>query len=216
MNWFEDDERLPISMIKQYTYCKRRFSLMFIDSQWSSNYKIAEGDITHRMVDDPFFNEKRPGIQKSRSVPVYSGKVGIYGIADMVEFIADSEGIPVIGKSGKWIINPVEYKNGKPEKSKADEFQLITQALCLEEMFKCSINTGDIYYRKLRRRRKVIITSELKIKVESIWDDIRISFQKATIFKKEDNQNCSLCSLIDICLPEALEEKRSVRRRLSL
>ena len=47
-----------------------------------------KGDFVHKKVDDPFFNEKRKDIHNSRSVPVFSDKCVIYGIADIIN---DSE-----------------------------------------------------------------------------------------------------------------------------
>lgn len=116
MKKFDEIERLPISSLKQFIYCQRRFALMYIECEWRSNYKIVEGDILHERVDDPFFNEKRKDIHVSRSVPVYSNDLNLYGVADIIEFIKDAQGIEIPGKKGLWKINPIEYKNGEPEK----------------------------------------------------------------------------------------------------
>ena len=56
MKKFDEEERLPISSIKQFIYCKRRFALMYLNCDWGENYKIAEGDLLHKRVDDPYFN----------------------------------------------------------------------------------------------------------------------------------------------------------------
>ena len=96
----DEYDRMPISSLKQYIYCKRRFALMYINCEWGSNYKIVEGDILHSRVNDPFFNEKRGDVYISRSVPVYSEKLNLYGVADIVEFIRDVDGIKLPGKKG--------------------------------------------------------------------------------------------------------------------
>jgi CRISPR-associated exonuclease Cas4 len=210
-----EPEQIPISAIKQYVYCKRRFALMFIDGEWGSNYKIAEGDILHEKVNDPFFNEKRGDRHISRSVPVFSDKLNVYGIADIVEFLRDDEcGVKIGGKKGLWRANPVEYKNGKPEKSGADNFQLCTQALCLEYMFSTKIKTGDIYYGKLRRRVEVKLTDELKKKTISIIAEINGVISSKTIPPRPKGQNCSLCSLVNICVPAIFDRKSTNRARI--
>ena len=188
---------------------------MFIDGEWGSNYKIAEGDILHEKVNDPFFNEKRGDRHISRSVPVFSDKLNIYGVADIVEFLRDDEcGVSISGKQGLWRVNPVEYKNGKPEKSGADNFQLCTQALCLEHMFSVKIITGDLYYGKLRKRVRVNLTEELKMKTISIIAEISDLISSKTIPPRPDGQNCSLCSLANICIPAIFDRKGTNRTRI--
>lgn len=197
----DEYDRMPISSLKQFIYCKRRFALMYINCEWGSNYKIVEGDILHSRVNDPFFNEKRGDVYISRSVPVYSEKLNLYGVADIVEFIRDDDGIKLPGKKGTWRINPIEYKNGKPEKTNSDNYQLCAQALCLEEMFNIEINNGDIYYGKIKRRIEVELTEELKSDVRKKLSEMSELLMKQEIPKKPQKQNCSLCSLHDICIP---------------
>jgi CRISPR-associated exonuclease Cas4 len=210
----EERERIPISAIKQYTYCRRRFALMYIDGEWGSNYKIVEGDILHTKVNDPFFNEKRGDRHISRSVPVFSDKLGIYGVADIVEFIRDDDGVKIGTKPDLWRINPVEYKNGKPEKSGADNYQLCAQALCMEEMFAAKIESGCIYYGRLRKRVDVRFTDELKEKTAIIINEIYNMLGSAKIPPRPEGQNCSLCSLVDICVPSIFDNKSKHRARI--
>lgn len=215
MKKYDVIERLPISSLKQFIYCQRRFALMYIECEWGSNYKIVEGDILHERVDDPFFNEKRKDIHVSRSVPVYSNDLNLYGIADIIEFIKDAQGIEIPGKKGLWKINPIEYKNGKPEKSNSDNFQLCAQALCLEEMFDIEIFTGDIYYGKIKRRVQIKFTEELRKEVKTQIKNMENLLLKQEIPLKPANQNCNLCSLADICLPEiSYGIKRSFRNQI--
>ena len=202
----EGRERLPISAIKQYAYCKRRFALMFIDDQWGSNYKIIEGNITHEKVDDPFFNEKRKDIYCSRSVPIFSDRLNLYGIIDIIEFIRDNNGVNIGTKDGMWRINPIEYKNGRPEKSGADNLQLCAAAICLEEMFSTEIIAGEIYYGKLRKRVKIDFDAALKEQVEITVGKINELLHCDYIPPKPENQNCSLCSLSDICMPSIFDK----------
>ena len=201
MTGYEERERLPISAIKQYSYCNRRFALMFIDNEWADNYKIIEGNITHEKVNDPFAKEKRKDIFYSRSVPVFSKKLNLYGIVDIIEFLQDVDGVAIGMKKGLWRINPIEYKNGKPEKSMADNLQLCAIAMCLEEMFRIAIGSGEIYYGKLRKRVPVDFCERLRSQVCDAIEGIISLLHENTMPPKPEGQNCKLCSLADICLP---------------
>jgi len=216
MKKFDEIERMPISSLKQFVYCQRRYALMYIECEWGSNYKIVEGDILHERVDDPFFNEKRGNVHISRSVPIYSDSLNLYGVADIVEFIKDEHGIEISGKKGLWRINPVEYKNGKPEKSNSDNFQLCAQAMCLEEMFQTKIYTGDIYYGKIKRRIEIMFTEELRNDVKSQVENMIDLLLKQEIPSKPENQICNLCSLVDICIPEiSVRIQKSFKNQVS-
>ena len=211
MKKFDERERMAISAIKQYTSCKRRFALMSLNCDWGENYTIVKGDILHQRVNDPYFNEKRVGIYTSRSVPVFSKSLNLYGIADIVEFIQDEKGVKLKGKKGLWKINPIEYKNGKPEKSNADNYQLCAQALCLEEMFQTSIKSGDIFYGKIKRRVKVELTEDLIRRVKDQIYNMVMLLKDQKIPNKPKGQNCSLCSLIDVCLPKVFSDQKGFR-----
>ena len=212
----EERERLPVSAIKQYVYCKRRFALMFIDDEWENNYKIIEGNITHEKVDDPFFKEKRKDIYYSRSVPVFSEALNLYGIIDIIEFFRDdNKGVNIGTHKGLWSINPIEYKNGKPEKSGADNLQLCALAMCLEEMFSAEINSGEIYYNKMRKRVKVQLNDDLKKQVISAVSEMNEFLNNLSIPPKPENQNCSLCSLSEICMPSIFDVKNTNAVRIS-
>lgn len=187
---------------------------MNIDMQWGSNYKIAEGDLFHKKVDDPFFNEKRKDVYVSRSEPVFSKQLNIYGIADIVEFLQCEKGITLKGKTGFWKINPIEYKNGQPEENISDNYQLCAVALCLEEMFNCNIESGDIFYGKLKRRKTIKFDKALRQNVALLFLQMETIIHQGEILQKKDGQNCNLCSLVDICQPNVakscsmLEEMR--------
>jgi CRISPR-associated exonuclease Cas4 len=212
----EDIERMPLSSLKQFVYCKRRFALMYIENEWGINYKIIEGDILHERVNDPFFNEKRGDVYISRSVPVYSDRLNLYGVADIVEFVKDQDGVEINGKRGLWRISPLEYKNGKPEKSGADNFQLCAQVMCLEEMFDTTINSGNIYYGQIKHRVKVEITKDMRNSVVSKVNQMMELLSNQTIPDIPFDQNCSLCSLIEVCLPKVVDMRKNLKSRIAL
>lgn len=215
---YNNEHNIPISMIKQYAYCPHRFSLMYLDNVWSENYKIVEGNITHRKVDNPFIKEKRKDTFYSRSVPVYSDELDLYGIVDIIEFTKseDDSAVKVKGKRGKWKINPIEYKNGKKEKSNADALQLCSQAICLEEMFDTKIEFGEIFYNKIKRRFKVEFDNKLRSQVLNIIGLINESILKNEIIPIREEQNCNLCSIRDNCLPFAYRNKNLKEKLIEL
>jgi CRISPR-associated exonuclease Cas4 len=214
MKKFADNERLSLSALKQFVYCKRRFALMFSECEWGSNYKIVEGDILHERVDNPYFNEKRGDVHISRSVPIFSDSLNLYGIADIVEFIKDEQGVKISGKKGLWRLNPIEYKNGKPEKSNADNYQLCAQTMCLEEMFKTEIKYGAIFYGKIKRRVQVDFTDELRENVRGQVQKMHELLSRQEIPPKAEDQNCSLCSLIDVCMPNIFDKHKSSKEQI--
>jgi CRISPR-associated exonuclease Cas4 len=161
------------------------------------------------------FNEKRGDKYYSRSVPVFSNRLNLYGVADIVEFLRDDSGVDIKTQKGLWRINPIEYKNGKPEKSGADALQLCAVAICLEEMFQTEIPSGEVYYGKLRRRINVPLTAELRSQLEVIIKEINALLDSAVIPPKPDNQNCSLCSLANICVPSIFDFKDSNTVRIN-
>ena len=147
MREYEEDDFLQLSGIQHYKFCKRQWALIHIENQWSDNVRTAEGRFMHENAHDVKFTEKRKNIIVSRSMPVQSRTMGISGECDIVEFIRDDEnGISLNGREGKYIICPVEYKHGAPKDGDEDIFQLVAQAICLEEMFCTDVYTGYLYY----------------------------------------------------------------------
>ncbi len=189
---------------------------MYLECEWGNNYKIVEGDLLHQRADDPNFNEKRGAIYISRSVPIFSNKLNLYGVADIVEFIQNEKGIKIPRKKGLWEINPVEYKNGKPEKSNADNYQLCAQVMCLEEMFQTEIKSGDIFYGKIKRRVTVEITEELKEEVKVQVKNMNDLLLNQKVPNKSKDQICSLCSLINTCIPSVFNKQKKLKDRISI
>jgi CRISPR-associated exonuclease Cas4 len=136
-------------------------------------------------------------------------------VVDLVEFIRDEKGIVLPDKKERWRINLVEYKNGKPEKSQADNFQLCAQAMCLEEMFQAIITSSDIFYGKIRRRVNVALTDDLKAQVRVQVGNMNALLKKQKIPVKDSEQHCSLCSLMDVCIPSAFGKQKRVRDQIA-
>ncbi|MDP0983795.1 CRISPR-associated protein Cas4, partial [Klebsiella variicola] len=84
--------------------------------------------------------------------PLADTRLGITGIADVVEFHQGPQGERAF---------PVEYKRGRPKAHRADEVQLCAQALCLESMLGQPVEAGALYYGEARRRTDVRFDNEL-------------------------------------------------------
>jgi len=208
---YTDDELLSLSGIQHFFFCKRQWALIHVEQQWQDNLRTQQGHFVHERVDDPFFNESRGDIVISRAFPLVSYALGFYGVADMIEYTRSENGIPVPGFEGRWLMKPVEYKRGKPKIDERDEVQLCAQVMCLEEMFSIRINEADFYYNEIRRRQHVAITDDLRNLVRSLADEMHEIYRKGVTPEAEAGKNCSLCSLIEVCVPKLTKKKISVR-----
>ena len=120
----------------------------------------------------------------------------------MVEFYASSKGVPLHGEEGLWLPFPVEYKRGRPKAHQADELQLCAQAMCLEEMFCCSIPEGALFYGEPRRRTPVSFTSELRELVRSYTEEMHQYYRRGHTPNAKPGKSCHACSLKGLCLPQ--------------
>jgi len=141
-----------------------------------------------------------------------SYSLGLYGVADIVEFTRSEKGVPIPDLEGFWLIKPVEYKRGKPKIDERDEVQLCAQVICLEEMFGIRINEADFFYHEVRRRQSIPISQGLRTLVKTLADDMHDVFKKGITPKAEVGKRCYLCSLSDVCVPKLTKKKTSVRK----
>lgn len=162
---YSEDELLSLSGIQHFYFCKRQWALIHLEQQWAENRATMEGKFIHENADNPFFTESRKDTVISRAIPLASYNLGIYGVADIVEFTKAKKGIELKDKEGLWMANIVEYKRGKPKEDKRDIVQLVLEVLCLEEMLKCTISSADFFYNETKRRVKVHITDDLRNEV---------------------------------------------------
>jgi CRISPR-associated exonuclease Cas4 len=215
---FSDDDLLMISGIQHIAFCERQWAFIHIEQQWSENVLTIEGHHLHEKVDDPFEKENRSDTSILRSLPLVSRKLGLYGIADVVELIkadiADTAGVEINGKTGKWLLLPVEYKRGKPKPDERDEVQLCAQAACLEEMYKTKIGKGYLYYGETRHRHEVPFTELLRQLVTNYATRMHELFSKSITPAPVFKPHCKLCSLKDICLPSSLADQSSASEYL--
>jgi len=207
---YADDELLSLSGIQHFHFCKRQWALIHIERQWEDNLRTVEGHFLHKRVDDPYFTESRGEVVISRAFPLVSHNLGLYGVADVIEYIRSEDGIQIPDHEGLWRMNPVEYKRGKPKIDERDEVQLCAQAMCLEEMFDVRICKADFYYNEIRRRIHLKLTDEQRTLVCSLADEMHDLFRKGITPVAEKSRNCKLCSLVDVCVPKLTKKNVSV------
>jgi CRISPR-associated exonuclease Cas4 len=204
---FSEDDLLPISALQHMLYCPRQCALIHIERLWAENRLTVEGKHLHERADSGR-PELRGGVRILRSVQLRSLKLGLYGIADVVE------ARPIDGGGTEYHL--VEYKRGKPKRHDADRVQICAQALCLEEMLGTTLADGDLFYGKTRRRVAVAFDPTLREQTirttELLHAMIASGHTPAATYEKE---KCDRCSLINLCLPKAAGEGKSASRYLS-
>lgn len=206
----QDEELLPLSSIQHFIFCKRQWALIRIDEAWEENYLTAQGRILHDKVDDPWFNEFRKDMILSRSMPLISYTLGLYGVADLVELKKSEKGVAIKGKEGFWQVVPVEYKRGKPKEGDCDAVQLCAQAICIEEMLGVTIDSGEIFYGAIRRRLRTPFSPELREKTRNAADEMHRLFAAGERPAATKKTHCKSCSLMDVCGPDFGRMERKV------
>lgn len=172
----------------------------------------VEGKNLHERADDPYEKEKRSDLIVSRAMPLISKKLGIQGVADIVEFekTIDGKGIRIRDYDGFWLPHPVEYKRGIPKSDQSDEAQLCLQVLCLEEMMGANIDKAYLYYHQKRRRTRIKMESELREWTVSMAKEMHELFEKGLTPPAEKNKKCGNCSMKELCFPRLTKKARPV------
>ncbi len=184
-------ESIPISALQHWQFCPRQCALIHVERLWAENRLTAEGRVLHARPDSGR-PESRPGLRILRSVEIASTTHGIHGVADVVE---------LTGRPPRPF--PVEYKRGRPKPHRADEVQLCAQALCLEEMFSCTIPEGALFYGQSRRRKPVAFDNELRALTLSVIAAVQEMFASGRLPPPEyAPRRCDSCSLNALCRPK--------------
>lgn len=182
-----------ISALQHYRYCPRQCALIHVEQTYEENVHTLRGNRVHEKVHQPE-RELLAGVRIERALPLRSAALGLTGVADVVEFLAD--GTPY----------PVEYKAGARKEQAADDIQLCAQAMCLEEMLDRSVPEGSIYYDRSRRRRIVTLDEPLRILVTQTAAAVRELFQRSKLPEPVADERCRACSLIETCMPYEIHE----------
>ena len=182
-------ESLPISALQHWLFCPRQCALIHVERLWEENRLTVEGRVLHERA-DAGRPESRRGTRILRSVQIASFRLGLHGVADVVEIQEDRP-------------YPIEYKRGRPKAHRADEVQLCAQALCLEEMTGLSVPEGALFYGERQRRTVVSFDRSLRNLTERTVTDLRDSFFRADLPQPiYDEAKCDACSLKGLCCPQ--------------
>lgn len=205
-----------LSGIQHFYFCKRQWCLIHIEQQWKDNELTKEGEYLHEKADNPYLKESRKDIFFSRSMPVSSSKLGFKGILDVVEFKRNEKGIKIPSKDGFWDLKIIEYKRGKEKKDLRDIVQLVAEVICLEESLNIEINDSFLFYDSTKKRKKILITQELRDLVKKISMDMHEYYRENKIAIAENYKNCTKCSLYDICIPKITKKKKNTKKYINL
>ena len=197
-----ENDLLPLSALQHLIFCERQCALIHNEQQWAENRLTTEGNLMHSKAhsgDD----ESRPGVRITRGMPVRSLALGLSGVADIVEF--HSHGAVV----------PVEYKRGRPKQNACDEVQLCAQALCVEEMLQVSIPKGQLFYGQKRRRHEIEFDEALRSLTRETAARLHQLIDSGRTPPAIREPKCDACSLIEICMPDAMRLRGSTARWFS-
>lgn len=223
---FDESDLLPLSGLQHLAFCERQWGLIHLEQLWMENILTAEGRVMHERAHSGKV-ERRGKTCIVRSMKLRSLRLGLVGEADVVELnqaclpkdsalFSPAEGVSVHGLPGKWHLRPVEYKRGRPKSSECDLIQLCAQALCLEEMFDCSITEGDLYYGETQRRTTIIFDDQLRKETQYKIQYMHKLFDTKVTPKGSYTKKCKSCSFYDICRPEKIQMARSATRFLDV
>lgn len=217
---YSEEDYLLLSGIQHMAFCERQWALIHIEQAWAENVRTMEGKHLHERTDNPFEDETRKDVRVVRAMPLVSNKLGLRGVADVVEFHRTEdalEGISVRLKNRKgwWRPYPVEYKRGRPKPDDRDAVQLCAQAIALEEMLEVSIEFGFLYYAENRRRVEIAFDQGLRTYVEGLSGKMHQMISEGKTPKAKKGKHCSLCSLKEICQPDLTIRHRSVKEYLA-
>lgn len=202
-----DADLIPLSALQHFLYCPRQCALIHVEQAWAENRFTAEGRVLHEATAEAG-HEKRRGVRVATAMPLVSRRLGVSGIADLVEMHK--------GEDGRWRPYPVEYKRGKPKSHRADEVQLCAQAMALEEMFAVVLAEGALFYGETRRRVAVPLDDGLRQLTSEIAASTRVLLAAAaTPLATYEKRKCNACSLLDLCQPKRLSRATTASQWLA-
>ncbi|HWE01806.1 MAG TPA: CRISPR-associated protein Cas4 [Tepidisphaeraceae bacterium] len=220
---YDEDDLLPISALQHLLFCPRQCALIHVERLWAENSLTLEGRHLHEKADAGKGESRKRNVRSglgpaaqsslriSRGLMLRSLQLGLYGKADVVEFLAAPTGPEAapncppgdMAQRGAAIPFPVEYKRGKPKKNRCDEVQLCAQALCLEEMLGMPVPDGALFYGTTRRRMDVAFDEPLRSLTRRLIGQLREMVDTSRTPPAVREKKCERCSLLHLCLPEA-------------
>jgi CRISPR-associated exonuclease Cas4 len=93
--------------------------------------------------------------------------------------------------------------------------QLCAQALCLEEMYNCGVETGALYYGEPRRRTEVQFSGALRRLTRELAERMHKMYREGKTPRATWAKKCESCSLLEICLPGVISQGRPVAQYMA-
>jgi CRISPR-associated exonuclease Cas4 len=213
---FNEDDFLQLSALQHIVFCKRQCALIHIENVWADNALTIQGEHMHEKVHEAGDRtESRGDVRIARGLPLRSLRLGLSGIADVVEFHRMAEGgIHLDDVRGLWQPFPVEYKRGKPKRDRCDEVQVCAQAMCLEEMLSVNIPEGALFYGVTHHRFDVSFDAVLRGETEHAAMRLHTLIRSGITPPAVREPRCDRCSLMEICMPELAAKSHSVKAYL--
>lgn len=221
---FSEDQLLPISALQHLIFCERQCALIHVERLWEENRLTVEGRLLHNRAHEAA-DEHRHGVTIARGMPVRSLRLGLFGVADVVELHFEpgdgradhSDAEPAYPSSTAQRdtplihhvlrgqlkqVTPIEYKRGRPKKDDSDRVQVAAQAVCLEEMLDCRVDVAHLYYGKRKRRTEVMIDESLRARLKQATSRLHQMIADRETPRAVRQPKCDSCSLINVCLPD--------------
>lgn len=224
---FSEDDLLPLSALQHFLFCPRRAALVHIEGIWDENRATAEGHLFHERVHKAE-GESRGDVRVARGLRLRSLRLGLTGVADVVEFhrlqnFIPSENAPgglqsgmvLAGVRGYWRPFPIEYKVGKLRHEKGYQVQLCAQAICLEEMLDVAVPQGALFYGKTARRLDVTFDDGLRMETEEAARRLYEILGSGNTPRVGYQKKCQECSLVSVCMPKITGVRRDVSSYLA-
>jgi CRISPR-associated exonuclease Cas4 len=186
---------VPISALEHHAYCPRQAALIHVDDYFAASVDTVRGDLAHAAVDRLGIGQDRRRTRVWRSLPVWSERLGLHGVCDVVQFGSDG---PV----------PVEHKSGRYVPGGPADLQVAAQVLCLREMFGAEVPVGVVFAGRDRRRHEVPIGPAAAARVADVTAKMRQLIVTATLPPPVNDARCRRCSLIDGCQPAVTPSTR--------
>lgn len=101
----EKGEKLTLSGLQHFAFCRRQWALIFIEQQWQENLRTAEGNAMHRRAHDETQLERRGDTLVVRGLRVASERLNVTGVCDVVEFHESADGVALYGQAGRWALS---------------------------------------------------------------------------------------------------------------
>ncbi|MCB2188428.1 MAG: CRISPR-associated protein Cas4 [Deltaproteobacteria bacterium] len=219
MSPFAESDLIALSALQHWAFCPRQCALIHLEAQWSENRLTAEGRLLHEKAHQAG-GESRGEVRVERGLPLRSLRLGLTGVADVVEFHRREAssvkppflscspleregkgGPPQPGRPNTWQPFPVEYKRGRLRDREADRLQLCAQGMCLEEMLGLEVPAGALYHGVSHQREEVVFTATLRNRVAEVTGEIRAMLQSGRTPPPRSGPHCRSCSLVQVCLP---------------